>query len=69
MSEVRVIEIKKREGLLLDKLDLAILENVGNLVCPAEFDTGSCSNAMILSVPEGDDKGAKNLRAVRQARR
>ena len=62
MSEVRVIEIKKGlEGLLLDKLDLAILENV----CPAEFDTGSCSNAMILSVPEGDDKGAKNLRAVR----
>ena len=52
------------EGLPLDKLDLAILENVGNLVCPAEFDTGSCCNAMILSVPEGDDKGAKNLRAV-----
>ena len=59
MSEVRVIEIKKREGLLLDKLDLAILENVGNLVCPAEFDTGSCCNAMILSVPEGDDKPLK----------
>ena len=57
------------EGLPLDKLDLAILENVGNLVCPAEFDTGSCCNAMILSVPEGDDKGAKNLRAVIQARR
>ena len=69
MSEVRVIEIKKREGLLLDKLDLAILENVGNLVCPAEFDTGSCSNAMILPVPEGDDKGAKNLRACLTARR
>lgn len=69
MSEVRVIEIKKREGLLLDKLDLAILENVGNLVCPAEFDTGSYCNAMILSVPEGDDKGAKNLRAYLTARR
>ncbi|MGM9748006.1 MAG: hydrogenase nickel incorporation protein HypB, partial [Candidatus Cryptobacteroides sp.] len=37
----------------------AILENVGNLVCPAEFDTGSCRNAMILSVPEGDDKPLK----------
>ena len=36
-----------------------ILENVGNLVCPAEFDTGSCRNAMILSVPEGDDKPLK----------
>ena len=47
------------EGLPLDKLDLAILENVGNLVCPAEFDTGSCCNAMILSVPEGDDKPLK----------
>lgn len=39
--------------------DLIILENVGNLVCPAEFDTGSCANAMILSVPEGDDKPLK----------
>jgi hydrogenase nickel incorporation protein HypB len=39
--------------------DLVILENVGNLVCPAEFDTGSCANAMILSVPEGDDKPMK----------
>ena len=39
--------------------DLVILENVGNLVCPAEFDTGSCANAMILSVPEGDDKPLK----------
>lgn len=47
------------EGLPLEGLDLAILENVGNLVCPAEFDTGSCSNAMILSVPEGDDKPLK----------
>jgi hydrogenase nickel incorporation protein HypB len=36
-----------------------VLENVGNLVCPAEFDTGSTKNAMILSVPEGDDKPLK----------
>ena len=36
-----------------------ILENVGNLVCPAEFDTGAAKNAMILSVPEGDDKPLK----------
>lgn len=47
------------DGLQLENLDLAILENVGNLVCPAEFDTGSCCNAMILSVPEGDDKPLK----------
>ena len=40
-------------------VDLVILENVGNLVCPAEFDTGSCRNAMILSVPEGHDKPLK----------
>ncbi|MBR4143808.1 MAG: hydrogenase nickel incorporation protein HypB [Firmicutes bacterium] len=40
-------------------LDLAILENVGNLVCPAEFDTGSVKNAVILSVPEGHDKPLK----------
>lgn len=40
-------------------LDLAILENVGNLVCPAEFDTGSSMNVMILSVPEGHDKPLK----------
>lgn len=39
--------------------DIVILENVGNLVCPAEFDTGACKNAMILSVPEGDDKPLK----------
>lgn len=38
---------------------MAILENVGNLVCPAEFDTGASKNAMILSVPEGDDKPLK----------
>lgn len=40
-------------------IDLAILENVGNLVCPAEFDTGAVKNAMILSVPEGHDKPLK----------
>ena len=40
-------------------LDLVVLENVGNLVCPAELDTGSVKNAMILSVPEGDDKPLK----------
>ena len=39
--------------------DLVFLENVGNLVCPAEFDTGASANAMILSVPEGDDKPLK----------
>ena len=51
-----------RQGLdnvPLDGLDLVILENVGNLVCPAEFDTGACCNAMILSVPEGHDKPLK----------
>ena len=47
------------EGLETGDLDLAILENVGNLVCPAEFDTGARKNAMILSVPEGDDKPLK----------
>lgn len=47
------------ESLELAGVDLAILENVGNLVCPAEFDTGSCANVMILSVPEGDDKPLK----------
>ena len=43
----------------LSTLDLVIIENVGNLVCPAEFDTGAIKNAMILSVPEGDDKPLK----------
>ena len=46
-------------GLGTDGLDFVILENVGNLVCPAEFDTGASKNAMILSVPEGDDKPLK----------
>lgn len=51
-----------RQGLQelgTEDLDLAILENVGNLVCPAEFDTGAVKNAMILSVPEGHDKPLK----------
>lgn len=51
-----------RQGLdnvSIDNTDLVILENVGNLVCPAEFDTGSVRNAMILSVPEGHDKPLK----------
>ncbi|MBO5577818.1 MAG: hydrogenase nickel incorporation protein HypB [Bacilli bacterium] len=43
----------------IDGLDLVILENIGNLVCPAEFDTGSNINMMLLSVPEGDDKPLK----------
>ena len=47
------------EGLGTENIDLANLENVGNLVCPAEFDTGAVKNAMILSVPEGDDKPLK----------
>lgn len=46
-------------GLDLRNVDLVILENVGNLVCPAEFDTGAAKNCMILSVPEGDDKPLK----------
>ncbi len=47
------------DNLALSDADLVILENVGNLVCPAEFDTGAVRNAMILSVPEGDDKPLK----------
>ena len=47
------------DNLDLADVDLAILENVGNLVCPAEFDTGSSRNCMILSVPEGHDKPLK----------
>jgi hydrogenase nickel incorporation protein HypB len=43
----------------ISNLDLVFLENVGNLVCPAEFDTGACLDVMILSVPEGDDKPLK----------
>lgn len=47
------------EGLEPGELDLVVLENVGNLVCPAEFDTGAATNCMILSVPEGHDKPLK----------
>ena len=47
------------DALGTEDVDLAILENVGNLVCPAEFDTGASKNAMILSVPEGHDKPLK----------
>ena len=47
------------ENLGTEDVDLAILENIGNLVCPAEFDTGAVKNAMILSVPEGHDKPLK----------
>ncbi len=47
------------DGLETGDADLVFLENVGNLVCPAEFDTGAVKNAMILSVPEGDDKPLK----------
>jgi hydrogenase nickel incorporation protein HypB len=50
---------KGLDALDLDNLDFVIIENVGNLVCPAEFDTGAIRNAMILSVPEGDDKPLK----------
>ena len=46
-------------GLDLKDVDLVVLENVGNLVCPAEFDTGASKNCMILSVPEGHDKPLK----------
>ena len=50
---------KAIESLPLENLDLVILENVGNLVCPAETDTGAFKNIVILSVPEGDDKPLK----------
>lgn len=50
---------KAIESLPLEELDLIIIENVGNLVCPAESDTGAFKNIVILSVPEGDDKPLK----------
>ncbi len=50
---------KGLDELDLSTTDLVIIENIGNLVCPAEFDTGSIKNVMILSVPEGDDKPLK----------
>ena len=46
-------------ALGIDDLDVVILENIGNLVCPAEFDTGATKNLVILSIPEGDDKPLK----------
>ena len=54
--------VMTRQGLTefgTEDLDLVVLENVGNLVCPAEFDTGAVKNAVILSVPEGHDKPLK----------
>ena len=50
---------KGLDAMGLEEIDLAVLENVGNLICPAEFDTGAGRNVMILSVPEGDDKPLK----------
>jgi hydrogenase nickel incorporation protein HypB len=50
---------KGLEAMQLSALDLVVIENVGNLVCPAEFDTGAHLNVMLLSVPEGDDKPLK----------
>ena len=47
------------EAMGVESIDLAFLENVGNLICPAEFDTGAGKNVMILSIPEGDDKPLK----------
>lgn len=56
--DAAMVEMGLRE-LDLDTLDLVVIENVGNLVCPAEFDTGSSKRVAILSVPEGDDKPLK----------
>jgi hydrogenase nickel incorporation protein HypB len=53
-----MVDMALRE-MNLEALDLIIIENIGNLVCPAEFDTGAVRNVMILSVPEGDDKPLK----------
>ena len=47
------------EAMGVDDIDLAFLENIGNLICPAEYDTGAAANVMILSIPEGDDKPLK----------
>lgn len=51
--------MKALERLPLDELDVVIIENIGNLVCPAEFDLGATLPSMLLSVPEGDDKAIK----------
>lgn len=59
MTEQGLDELEATAAAGAPRADLAILENVGNLVCPAEFDTGASANAMILSVPEGDDKPLK----------
>ncbi len=53
------MSLEALEALGTDGLDLIFLENVGNLVCPAEFDTGADMNLVLLSVPEGDDKPLK----------
>ena len=50
---------KQEDEIGASDLDLVVLENVGNLVCPAEFDTGAVKNVAILSVPEGHDKPLK----------
>ena len=47
------------DAVRIDHFDLVVLENVGNLICPAEFDTGAQKRVMLLSVPEGDDKPLK----------
>ncbi len=52
-------EAIEKSGIDISEIDLIFLENIGNLVCPAEFDTGSHKNIMLLSVPEGDDKPLK----------
>ena len=56
---VEVVRLSEINAMPVDEIDLAFLENVGNLICPAEFDTGAAKNVMILSVPEGDDKPLK----------
>ena len=56
--EASMIDMALKE-MDLETLDIIMIENIGNLVCPAEFDTGAVKNAMILSVPEGDDKPLK----------
>lgn len=60
MTGKAIIEFEKEHGDLSEKgFDILFLENIGNLVCPAEFDTGAHKNMMILSVPEGHDKPLK----------
>ena len=60
MTGKAIIEFEKEQGDLGEKgFDILFLENIGNLVCPAEFDTGAHKNMMILSVPEGHDKPLK----------